>query len=117
MKELQVTARLQIHSGKLDAFKDIAGKCLASVSEKDKGTLQYDWFFNQDQTTCVVRERYQDSDAVLQHITNLGDLLQQLVGTCDLSVEVYGTPSAELLKATEGIDTTVYSYFLGTSSP
>jgi hypothetical protein len=63
-----------------------------------------------------VRERYEDSDAVLQHIANLGETFEELLGVSDLSVEVYGTPSAELVKAAEGLDVSVYSYFQGASS-
>jgi quinol monooxygenase YgiN len=65
MNELQVTARIRIHDGKLDDFKNAAERCVTSVREKDTGTLQYDWFFNDDETECVVRERYRDSDAVI----------------------------------------------------
>ncbi len=39
---------------------------MKSVREEDNGTLQYDWFFNEDHTECVVRERYRDSEAILQ---------------------------------------------------
>jgi quinol monooxygenase YgiN len=116
MKELQITARLQIHSGKLDAFEEAAKKCLTSVREKDKGTLQYDWFLNEDRTICIVRERYEDSDAVVRHAANLGDTLEELLGVCDLSLEVCGTPSTELLEFLEGMDVSVYSPFQGTSN-
>ena len=46
MSALQVTARLTIHEGKLDEFKEVAARCMQSVREKDSGTLQYDWFLN-----------------------------------------------------------------------
>ena len=117
MEELHLVVRIKIHSGKLDVFKAVAKKCLLSVREKDKGTLQYDWFFNEDYTECVVLERYKDSDAVLQHTANLGDALGELLAVSDYSIECYGFPSEELLKAAEGIDVSVYSYFLGKSSP
>ena len=68
MNELQVTARLRIHEGELDKFRTIARECLAIVREKDTGTRQYDWFFNEQHNECVVRERYADSDALLEHI-------------------------------------------------
>jgi len=29
---------------------------MASVREKDSGTSQYDWFFNEDQSVCVFGE-------------------------------------------------------------
>lgn len=62
MKNIQATARFQIHNGKFDEFKRVADQCIAVSKEKDPGTLQYDWFFNPDQTECVVSEKYADSD-------------------------------------------------------
>jgi quinol monooxygenase YgiN len=38
MSEIQVTARLKIHDGKLEEFKRVAEKCLQSVRTKDSGT-------------------------------------------------------------------------------
>jgi len=32
--------------------------------KKIKTTLQYDWFFKEDQTECVVRERYTNTNAI-----------------------------------------------------
>jgi quinol monooxygenase YgiN len=113
MNKIQVTASLMIHDGKLEEFKTIAQACIESVREKDKGTLQYDWFFNEDNTECVVREQYVDSNAVLEHIANLGETMGALLALADLSLEVYGRPSEELVKATEGMDIRVYSYFQG----
>lgn len=111
MKELQITARLRIHDGKLDQFKTLAIACMESTRAKDEGTLQYDWFINEDGTECVVRERYVDSDALLEHLNNLGDKLGEIMSVSDMSAEVCGKPSKELLKATEGIPKMVYSYF------
>jgi quinol monooxygenase YgiN len=112
MEELQVTARLRIRNGQLSEFKAVAEKCVASVRENDTGTLQYDWFFNEDETECVVRERYRDSDAIMEHMANLGSTLEELLAVCDLSVEVFGHPSAELMAATEGMSVGVYKPFV-----
>ena len=111
LKELQVTARCKIHDGKLDAFRAVAQECMKSVREKDDGTLQYDWFFNEDQTECVVCERYRDSEAVMQHIANLGETMGALLETCDLSLEVFGDPTPELIDATKALPTKVYGSF------
>ena len=111
MSELQVTARFAIHDGQLDAFKSLAEACMASVREKDTDTLQYDWFLDPDGTKCVVRERYASSEAVLAHIGNLGELLGQLMGTADMSLEVFGDPSPELAEASAGLSPKVYGLF------
>jgi len=109
MSALQVTARLTIHEGKLAEFKEVAAACMESVREKDTGTLQYDWFFNADETECVVRETYRDSGAVLEHIGNLGETMGALLSVCDMDLEVYGSPTQELAEASKELAPTVYS--------
>lgn len=111
MNALQVTARLTIHEGKLEQFKELAAQCMRSVHERDVGTLQYDWFFNDDQTECVVRETYKDSGAVLEHIANLGDTMRALLGVCSMHLEVYGSPSPELVKAAAALAPKIYTPF------
>ncbi len=111
--EIQVTAKFQIHEGKLDAFKELAAQCLKSVKEKDTGTLQYDWYYNNEGTVCKVRETYKDSQAILVHSGNLGDLLGSLLAISDFSAEIYGSPSAELLSAFAGLDFTVFDFSQG----
>jgi quinol monooxygenase YgiN len=113
MKNLQITARYQIHNGKCAEFKKIAEECLSIVNAKDTDTLQYDWYFDETKTECVLREAYTDSDALLAHFGNIGDLFGKLVAIGDLSAEVYGQPSEELLQATKGLNIKVYNYFQG----
>ena len=112
MSQLQVSARFTIHAGKLDEFKQVAARCMQSVREKDTGTLQYDWFFNPDQTQFVVRETYRDSDAVFEHIANLGDNFAALLAVADMEIEAFGTPSASLLEATTWMSPRIYAPFL-----
>jgi len=113
MSELQITARFRIHDGHVEHFKTAATACMKSVREKDSGTLQYDWFFNDDHSECVVRERYVDSDALLEHLENLGETMGELLAVSSLFVEIFGRPSEKLVAATEGMGVVVYSYFQG----
>lgn len=113
MKNLQITANFIIHNGQLEAFKEVAEECMSIVTEKDHDTLQYDWYFNQDQTESFVRETYKDSNALLAHIDNLGDTFGKLLAVSDFSVEIYGNPSDELMNEIEGANVKVYPYFQG----
>ncbi len=113
MEELKVIARFKIHDGKLEEFKNWASTCKEAVQQKDPGTLEYDWYFNNSQTECVVRETYSDSNAVMAHMGNLGELLAQGTELADLSLEIYGDPSEELSNAAAGLNPAVYSYFQG----
>ena len=102
MTEIHGIARQTIHAGKLDEFKRLQAKCLESVRTKDTGTLHYAVYFNNDETECIVHEHYRDSEALLEHIANLGDTMRAILETCAASGEILGTPSPALRKALEG---------------
>ena len=114
VKQLQVTATFpRIPSDNLDEFKRMAGEAL-KVTADDPGVPQYDWFFNEDESKCVVRETYADSDAVLTHLGMLGDKLGTIIELGGgVEIEVFGSPSDALVKATEALQPTIYSYFQG----
>ena len=112
MSELQSVARLKIHDGKLDEFKRLAAKCAELVRTKDTGTLQYELYFNSDNTECLVFERYRDSQALLDHHKNLGDTMAAILQTCSASGEICGTPSPELIEQLKDSPVQVYKPFL-----
>jgi quinol monooxygenase YgiN len=113
MEQIQVTARFTaIPSGNIAEFERLATRAM-EITRDEAGALQYDWFLNDDGTQCVVREAYQDSDAVLAHVVGLGEVFGQLLevgGGC--TFEVCGDPSPELVEATAGLQLTVHPTFL-----
>jgi quinol monooxygenase YgiN len=111
MSELLCIARLKIHEGKLDEFKDLAAKCVELVRTKDTWTLQYDLYFNSDKTECIIFERYRDSDALLDHHKHLGDTIAAILQTCSGTGEICGTPSPELIKHLKDSPFQVYKPF------
>jgi quinol monooxygenase YgiN len=96
MSELQGIARFKFDEGRLEEFKRLAAQCMEIVRTKDTGTLQYDVYFNDDQSECVVLERYRDSEALIEHAAHLGDLNEAILATGFVSGELLGEPSAEL---------------------
>ena len=112
MSELQCVARLKIHDGKLDEFMRLAAKCVELVRTKDTGTLQYELYFNSDNTECLVFERYRDSQALLDHHKNLGDTMAAILQTCSGSGEICGTPNPELIAQLKDSPGQVYTPFL-----
>lgn len=114
MEHLHSTARFpQIARGNLAEFKRLAGDLLKITSE-EPGVLQYDWFFNADETVCVVRERYTGSEAFLEHLGRVGEMLGPLVELGGgIEAEIFGTPSPQLVEAVEAAQPTYYSYFQG----
>jgi hypothetical protein len=66
------------------------------VRTKDTGTLQYDIYFNDDESECIVLERYRDSEALIEHTAHVGDVGEAILATGSVSGELLGEPSAEL---------------------
>lgn len=104
MTELTAVARIRIHDGHLEEFEAAAARCLDGVRERDEGTLQYDWYLNADGTECIVIERYRDSDAVMNHMANIGEEMAELSAVADVSINALGEPSSRLMEASEGLD-------------
>ena len=97
MSELMGIARFRVHEGKLDAFKRLSAQAREVVRTRDTGTLQYDTYFNDDQTECVVIERYRDSEAAMAHAANLRDISAAVLATVSVvHGELLGEPSPEL---------------------
>jgi quinol monooxygenase YgiN len=96
VSELQGIARFAFHAGKLEEFKRLSAQCFEIVRAKDTGTLQYEVYFNDDQSEAIVLERYRDSAALIEHAANLGDLGRAILATGLVSSELLGEPSAEL---------------------
>ena len=97
MSELMGIARFKFHEGKLDEFKRLSAQAMEIVRTKDSGTLQYDTYFNDDQSECVVIERYRDSEAAIEHAANLADVSAAVLATVSVvHGELLGEPSQEL---------------------
>jgi hypothetical protein len=114
VEHIQVTVTFpKITPDNLDEFKRLAGEAL-KIAAGEPGVLQYDWFFDADETACVVRETYESSDAVLGHLGRVGDILGPVVQLGGgLEIEMFGSPSAQLVQALEAFSPTCYSYFQG----
>jgi quinol monooxygenase YgiN len=96
VSELHGIARFKFHEGKLEQFKRLSARCMEIVRTKDTGTLQYDIYFNDDQSEAIVYERYRDSEALIEHFAHIGDVGEAVLATASVSGELLGEPSAEL---------------------
>jgi hypothetical protein len=114
VERIQTTAVFpSIAPSNLDEFKQVAADLL-ETARGESGTTQYDWFFNADQTQCVVRESFATSADVLVHMGNAGGRLGRLVALAGgLRLELYGDPSPELRSALMAFDPPIYAFAQG----
>jgi quinol monooxygenase YgiN len=96
VSELVGIVRFKFHEDKVDEFKRLSAECMEIVRAKDTGTLQYDTYFNEDQSEAIVIERFKDSEALIEHAANLSHLTPAILETGSVFGELLGEPSAEL---------------------
>jgi hypothetical protein len=59
------------------------------------GTLQYDTFFNEDESEAIVIERFRDSEALIEHGKNMAQFMEAILSTASIYGELLGEPSPE----------------------
>ena len=85
----------QVNDGQLDAFKALGPQFVART-RSEPGCVHYAFSFNGSLAHC--REGYDNADAVLAHLGNVGELLgEALKISAIVRLEVHG-PAAELEK-------------------
>ena len=108
MSELLGIARFKFLEGKREEYLRLSEQANALVAANEPGTLQYDLFLNDDQSECMIVERYRDSEAAMAHAANVGHLFADVLATVSLvHGELLGEPSAELRAKLAGSDVPV----------
>lgn len=89
----------EILPGKVQELRSVCEKLSRVTEENEPGALEYEWWVH-DEKTLHIFERYADSDAVINHLKNVGELLGEL-GACTRTTGmfIYGTPSDALREA------------------
>jgi epsilon-lactone hydrolase len=112
LSEIKGVNRFKFHEGKVEEFKRLSAQAMDIVRAKDTGTLQYEIYFNEDQSECIVYERYRDSTAVIEHGAHVAHLNEAIFATGSVSSELLGEPSAELTARIAGSGIPLFKPFL-----
>ena len=88
----------KIHDGQFEAFKTLCERFIEKSGQEPK-CLYYGFSFDGDQAHC--REGYADAEGLLNHLENVGSILEEALQIADLvRLEVHG-PEEELAKLRE----------------
>src|SRR6476469_514331 len=111
MGELQSIVRFTFHASKVEEFKRLTAECLEIVRTKDVGTLQYDTYFNDDESECIVLERFRDSDTLILHAKNMAPFMESIMATGTVSGELLGDLSEALRAQMAGSPVGLFTLF------
>jgi quinol monooxygenase YgiN len=112
---VHLTVDLVINEGKLEAFEDIARSMVAG-SQKEPGTIGYEWFLSTDRKRCRLLETYTDAKGVLAHFNGpvVQELVPKLLGTARLAdFEVYGDPGPKATEMLAGFGAEIFEFRQG----
>ena len=112
---VRFTVDLTINEEKFNEFEGIARTMIAG-SQKEPGTLGYDFFLSGDRRRCRLLETYADADAVLAHATGpvVQELVPRLLETSSLSgFEVYGDPGPKAAQMLLGFGAEIFELWGG----
>jgi quinol monooxygenase YgiN len=96
MSEILGIARFKFHPGMVDEYKRLSAEAKDIVRAKDTGTLQYDVYFNDDESEAIVIERFRDSAALIEHGEHMAEITEAVLKTGTAEGEVLGEASEEL---------------------
>jgi quinol monooxygenase YgiN len=96
VSELQGIVRFKFHVGRVEEFKRLSAQAMEIVRTQDTGTLQYETYFNEDESEALVLERFRDSDALIEHGEHMAALMEPIIATATVTGELCGELSPEL---------------------
>ena len=63
---------LSIKDGQLESFRSLMHEMTTATQNDEPGALNYEWWISEDNSTCHLYERYEDSAATMVHLGNFG---------------------------------------------
>ena len=117
MSDLQGISRIRLHDGKLAQFKRLSDRFVEIVRTQDTGTLEFGVYFNDDESECIVVERYCDAAALMEHGAHVGELAQEILAAGSVTSACLGAPSAALREQLAGSPVQLFTPYRVLSQP
>jgi quinol monooxygenase YgiN len=112
MGELVGIARFRFHPGRVEEYKRLSAEAMDIVRAKERGTLEYSIYLNEDESEAVVIERFASSEALLEHGANMSEISPQVLATATVEGELLGEPNAELREKLTGPEPELFRPYL-----
>lgn len=111
MLEMKGVGRIKFTRANLKRSSASRPSASKSSGRRTLGRYSTNSFFNEDETECLIFERYRDCEAGLVHSKNVAEVSKELAEVCDISGEVFGDASAALRKMLEAANVKLYTPF------
>ncbi len=92
-------AEITIEEGKTEEFKKLIQDMSEAVEANEPGTIEYRFYINGSETSCIVHETYTNSEAAIAHNNSVASqtILPRIFDISKITrFDMYGNPSKEL---------------------
>jgi quinol monooxygenase YgiN len=100
MPKIHCVGHLKAKAGKERDLENLLQEIVDAIEARDPGTVAFGFFHGDEPDTYLAVEVYEDSDAALGHLQNVGPLLAKLGDVIDGAggepLQVFGDPSDAL---------------------
>ena len=117
-EKIYFRAEFIISKGNLEEYKKLIQELCKVVEDNEPHTLEYQFYFNDDETKCVVYETYANSEAAILHNNGIASktILPKIVEISQINrFEVYGNPNEKLQKVLSSFNAQNFNAFTGFS--
>jgi quinol monooxygenase YgiN len=114
--QIHIRVEIIIKKEKTEEFKKLIQKMSKLVQTNEPDTLQYQFYLSEDNSRCIVYEKYADSKATLVHNNGIASqtILPQIFKISKINrLEVYGKPNKELKKLLKTFNAKIYTFITG----
>jgi len=120
MAQNQIRFRLEltIESSKIAECKKLVQDMVKVVEANEPDAINYEYYLNNAETSCVIIEAYKNSEAALAHLKGVASqtILPKIFNISRITrFDVYGDPSEELQKVLTTFGVQLYKLFAGFS--
>lgn len=95
---------MRVQDGQDANIQPLLDEMVAATQADEPGALHYEYYMNEDRSTCTVLERYADNGAVMAHLGNFGAKFAErfLAAFAVERFTVYGPANDEVRQALAG---------------
>lgn len=95
---------LELDPERVTEFQVLMSEMVA-LAETQPGTLVYEWYFVDDNSRCIINERYRDSAALIDHMTASQPYSERFIAAATISrLTVLGNVDSAIRTALEGLE-------------
>ena len=114
--EIRYRIEFTIEGSKIEEYKKLVQDMVRLVEANEPDTINYEFYLNKAQTSCVVNETYANSEAALAHLKGVAiqTILPKILNISKITrFDVYGEPSEELQKVLTSLGAQAYNLLAG----